>query len=238
MKTYYIHGMHCDGCVRKATRLIAGITGINLVQISLVTSKAMIEADRNVTFEEISDSLSETNYRLSTEAPPFSNAFKMWLKKYLALILAFSVIVLWTIIHQSITGWSVHYAMHDFMGGFFLLLGTLKVISWNKFAESYQGYDPLAMKLPAYAYIYPAIEVFLGVMYQFRIGNELIWNTITVLILGIATVGIIKVLRRKEVVKCACLGGLFSIPITWFTVFENVLMMGMAIYMQVFFGSI
>jgi hypothetical protein len=124
------------------------------------------------------------------------------------------------------------------MGGFFLLLGTLKVISWKKFAESYQGYDPLAMRVPIYAYIYPAIEVLLGIMYQFRFDNELLWNILTVLILGIATIGIIKVLRKKEVVKCACIGGLFSIPITWFTVFENVLMIGMAIYMQIFFGSI
>jgi hypothetical protein len=162
----------------------------------------------------------------------------MWFKKYLPLIIAFSVIILWTIIHQYVSGWSLHYAMHDFMGGFFLLLGTLKVISWKKFAESYQGYDPLAMRVPIYAYIYPAIEVLLGIMYQFRFDNELLWNILTVLILGIATIGIIKVLRKKEVVKCACIGGLFSIPITWFTVFENVLMIGMAIYMQIFFGSI
>ncbi len=238
MKKYYIHGMHCDGCVRKATRLISGIAQVNLVQISLITSKVVIGADRGVSFEEVSASLSETNYRLSMEAPPFSNAFKMWFKKYLALIIVFSAIVLWTIIHQSIIGWSVHFAMHDFMGGFFLLLGTLKVISWNKFAESYQGYDPLAIKFPAYAYIYPAIEVFLGIVYQFRIGNELIWNIATTLILGTATIGIIKVLRRKEVVKCACLGGYFSIPITWFTVFENLLMIGMAIYMQIVFSAI
>lgn len=212
--------------------------GINLVQISLVTSKAVLGMDREVPFEEISTSLQNTNYKLSREAPSFSYMFNMWLKKYLPLIVVFSLIVVWTFIRQYITGWDLHYAMHDFMGGFFILLGMLKVISWKKFAESYQGYDPLAMKVPAYAYLYPAIEVFLGIMYQFRLGSELFLNTLTVLILGIATIGIIKVLRRKEVVKCACLGGLFSIPVTWFTVFENVLMIGMAVYMQVFFGAI
>lgn len=230
--------MHCNGCVKKVTGLVFGISGVNSVKVNLVTSKMLLNADRDVTFEEVSKSLQTTKFILTTEPPSFRYVFKMWLKTYFPLIIIFSVIVLWTILHQSISGWSLHYAMHDFMGGFFILLGMLKVISWKKFAESYQGYDPLAMKVPLYAYIYPAVEVFLGVVYQFRLGDEFLWNILTVLILGIATVGVVKVLIRDEVVKCACLGGLFSIPITWFTVFENVLMIGMAIYMQIFFGSI
>ena len=238
MNTYYVFGMHCDGCVRRVRQLIAAIAGVNLVEISLVTSKVTISANRDVGFEEIATSLKDSGYDASRVPPAFTEVFKMFWKKYMPLIIAFSAVTFWMIIHQSLAGWSLHFAMHDFMGGFFILFGGLKVFNWRKFAESYQGYDLLAMKIPAYAYIYPAIEVFLGIAYQFRISPELILNIATVLVLGIATVGIVQVLKQNETVKCACLGGYFNIPITWFTVFENALMMAMAIYMQIAYGKI
>lgn len=238
MTTYYIHNLHCDGCAEKATRLLSAVPGVVSVQVSFVTFKAILEMNREVSLSELSQALSETRYEIRAEAPKFGQVFIRWFKKYRPLIVAFSSVVLWTILHQSIVGWSVHYAMHDFMGGFFLVFGSLKVLSWKKFAESYQGYDPLAMKLPVYAYIYPALEMLLGIVYQFRLGEEIIWNSLTVLILGIVTFGIVQVLRRHETIKCACLGGSFNIPITWFTVFENVLMIGMALYMQIIYGAI
>lgn len=230
--------MHCDGCVRKSTQLISSIPGVNSVQISLVTSKLILSADREISFDEISNALKDTNYKLTKEAPNFFSVFRRWFKKYLALIVVFSVIIIWTTVRQILFGLDLHFAMHDFMGGFFLILGGLKVFNWKKFAEGFQGYDPLAMKFPVYAYVYPALEVFLGVVYQFRLGEELLWNIMTVLILGISMFGIAQVLKRKEIVKCACLGGYFNIPITWFTVFENGLMIFMAIYMQLVFGAI
>lgn len=232
-KTYYVHGMHCDGCITSVTELLNSLAGVKVIEINLVTGKVVVSVGDDISFEQLKDSLKETNYSLTLEPSKTKYLFNVWFYKYRPLIFAFFSVVVWTLFRQYINGWSLHYAMHDFMGGFFLLFGFLKVISWKKFAESYQGYDPLAMKLPLYAYIYPAIEILLGVAYQFRLGYESILNTTTVLILGIATLGIAKVLKRKEVVKCACLGGLFSIPITWFTVFENLLMIAMATYMQV-----
>lgn len=230
--------MHCENCVIEVTKRMSGISGVNSVQVNLVTSEAILDTDKEISFEEISLSLQNTKYIATTKIPNFIDTFRKWFKKYLALILAFSAVILWTLINRLIFGWNLHFAMHDFMGGFFILFGTLKVLSWKKFAESYGGYDPLAMRSNLYAYLYPAIEVFLGVVYQFRLGTELYWNILTVTILGIATYGIIKVLRRNEIVKCACLGGSFNIPITWFTVFENGLMIFMAIYMQIVFGKI
>lgn len=126
--------------------------------------------------------------------------------------------------------------MHDFMGAFFLLFGALKVFSWKGFAKSYRRYDPVAKYSPLYAYLYPAVEVFLGVMYFFKLGEELFLNTLTILILGSATIGVLGVLKRGETVQCACVGSYFAVPISWFTVFENFLMIGMAIYMVAVWG--
>jgi copper chaperone CopZ len=230
--------MHCENCVIEVTKRIKNIPGINSVQINLATSEAILDTQRDILLEEISLSLQNTDYTATNKIPNFINTFRKWFKKYFALIVAFSAVVMWTLSNCLLFGWNFHFAMHDFMGGFFILFGTLKVLSWKKFAESYGQYDPLAMRSSVYAYLYPAIEVFLGVVYQFRLGTELYWNIFTVIILGIATYGIIKVLRRKEIVKCACLGGSFNIPITWFTVFENSLMIFMAVYMQIVFRNI
>lgn len=238
MKTYYVNGMTCNGCVRNVTKLVASISDVDSVSINLVTSKLVFTSNRDVSFEEVEASLAGTKFKLTTQPPSFVSVFRKWFKKFLPLVAVFTVIILWTLHRQIFSGWSLHHAMYDFMGSFFIIFGTFKVLNWKKFAESYQAYDPLAMRFPLYAYVYPAIEVFLGFVYQFHFGNELIWNIITVVIMSISGYGIITVLRRGEMVRCSCLGGYFNIPITWFTVFENALMIAMAIYMQLFFGHI
>lgn len=151
-------------------------------------------------------------------------------KTYIPLIIVFSSVVVWTLARRLLLGWNMDDAMHDFMGAFFLIFGMLKVISWKMFAENFQGYDPLAAKSKTYAYIYPAIEVLLGIAYQFHLPGSTFYNLVTIAILSCTTIGVLRALSQKHKIACACLGGYFNIPITWFTVFENVLMIAMAIW--------
>ena len=51
---------------------------------------------------------------------------------------------------------------------------------------------------------------------------------ITLLIMGIGSIGITKNLLSKNQVKCACLGTKIKIPLTKFTLIENIIMVIMA----------
>lgn len=120
--------------------------------------------------------------------------------------------------------------MLDFMAGFFLLFGGLKIISIKKFTRVYRTYDVVARRFGAWSYIYPFLEIGLGVLYLFRISLPFA-HVSAVILMGVGAVGIYHKLRTKKTTTCACLGGFFDVPLTWVTFAENVLMAGMAVYM-------
>jgi len=248
MTQFYIRGMHCDGCQRKLTRALSSLPGVASVSIDLDSGKTVAQTTAEIGMDVFAERVKQTgHYSLELQAPSFWTVAKRKLKTFRPLLIAFVIIGVWTVIHESIIGFTLHDTMHDIMAAFFLIFGGLKAANWKGFAESYRGYDPLAKKSRFYAYAYPAIELYLGVSYASRflaipfkevLFPEIIANIVTVVVLGIATIGILKVLREKQQVQCACLGGFFSIPITWVTVAENALMIAMAVFMQAVYGKI
>ena len=54
---------------------------------------------------------------------------------------------------------------------------------------------------------------------------------ITLIILGITTVGVAKSLLDKKSIQCACLGSVLNLPMTKATFIENSIMILMAILM-------
>jgi hypothetical protein len=68
----------------------------------------------------------------------------------------------------------------------------------------------------------------LGIMFLSRI-NIILSLALTIGILGITTIGVIKVLYNKENIQCACLGTAIKLPMTIATLIENGIMIVMAI---------
>ena len=122
------------------------------------------------------------------------------------------------------------FVMQVFMAGFFLVFGGLKVIKLKAFAEAYRIYDILAKRSIVYAYGYPFIEILLGLSYLFFY-DPVLTNVITIVVMSIGAIGVYIKLREKEEIPCACLGTVFSLPMTWVTLFEDVLMVVMAALM-------
>ena len=116
------------------------------------------------------------------------------------------------------------------MGYFFCVFGLFKLINLKNFAEAYMSYDVIAMKSKGYAYLYPFIEIGLGVSYFFPFGG-VYRDIFTFILMAIGTYGVWKVLRNKEQIPCACLGMVFHVPMTKVTLFENLFMAAMALYM-------
>jgi hypothetical protein len=97
-------------------------------------------------------------------------------------------------------------------------------------AEGYSTYDLLVLKWKGYGYIYPFIEITLGVLYFFYIGG-VYRDIFTFILMSIGTVGVWKALQNKDEIPCACLGMVFTVPMTKVTLFENLFMAVMALVM-------
>ena len=61
---------------------------------------------------------------------------------------------------------------------------------------------------------------------------QLNWALVlTLLILGLTTIGVVRVLLQKRQIQCACLGTALKLPMTEATFIENAVMIAMALFM-------
>lgn len=126
-------------------------------------------------------------------------------------------------------------AMQNFMGGFFLTFSFFKLLDVRGFADSYRMYDVVARKVPAYGYVYPFIELFLGAAYVTGF-QPFATNLATVAVMSISSIGVIQSLLEKRKIRCACLGTVFNLPMSTVTLIEDTTMIAMAVAM-LFVGS-
>ena len=126
--------------------------------------------------------------------------------------------------------WNTTNAMLDFMGLFYMVFSFFKLLDLKGFPDSFRMYDPLAKAIPAYAWVYPFIELALGVLFLMRLQLTLAL-VLTIILLGTTTVGVVKSLMDKKSIRCACLGTTLKLPMTEATFIENAIMIVMAIAM-------
>jgi len=150
-------------------------------------------------------------------------------KTYYPLILIFGYLVMGVGVMQiNADHLSAMQAMNHFMGGFFIVFSFFKLLDLKGFAEGYSTYDIVAKKFYSYGYIYPFIELALGLAYLSEIA-PVYNNAVTILVMSISSIGVIQSLLKKNKIQCACLGTVFKLPMTQVTLFEDLLMVGMAI---------
>lgn len=152
------------------------------------------------------------------------------LSDFIPLLAIISLISLATLAKYLFYGADLYGSMSDFMGFFFLVFGSFKLINWPGFVSAYRMYDLLAQKSTLYAYLYPLIEVALGIAYLTR-WQPLITYAITVVVMFVSSLGVINALRQKQKIVCACLGAVFKLPMTYVTLAEDLLMLFMALIM-------
>jgi hypothetical protein len=152
------------------------------------------------------------------------------IKDLLPLFCIFTAILLFTLIKQWYQGFSIMSSMLDFMAGFFIVFGLFKIINLNNFVHAYSMYDIVAQRWQWYAYLYPFIEIALGLCYLFRF-HLILANSITLVLMIIGSIGIMHALQKKESITCACLGAVFKLPMTYVSLAEDLIMGIMALIM-------
>lgn len=112
-----------------------------------------------------------------------------------------------------------------------VVLALLKLQNVEAFATMFLNYDLLAKRWVPYSYVYPFAEGLAGVL---MISGALTWLSVPIA-LFIGAVGAASVFKavyvdRREL-KCACVGGSSNVPLGFISLTENLMMVGMAVWM-------
>lgn len=197
--------------------------------------QAVIEMSKHISTADLQQAIGNTKYTI-TESPAahdthMSGETASWLATYKPLLLIFAFITGVAFItsyhHETFHGMQF---MNVFMAGFFLVFSFFKFLDLKGFANSYAMYDIIAKRIPVYGFIYPFLELGLGIGYLTQF-NPTITNSATIIIMGISSVGVIESVLNKKKIQCACLGAVFNLPMSTITIIEDLLMVGMAAMM-------
>lgn len=117
--------------------------------------------------------------------------------------------------------------MNNIMGTIFIIFGLLKLVNLPKFVEIFTKYDIISQKIPIYAYVYPFIEIFLGIAYLKKYKLKPV-NYITIFIMIISIISVLISISRGQNLRCGCLGSFLHIPLSYVTITENIVMILMS----------
>ncbi len=139
----------------------------------------------------------------------------------------------------ALAGWSIafgfgdgsaHGFMHGFMGIFLVVFALLKVFDLEGFKDGFAMYDLLARRVPAWGYVYPFVELALGLAYLAFLAPAVTY-ALTILVFAFGAVGVLLAVRKGLDMDCPCMGNILSVPLSTVTLTEDLAMVAMAALM-------
>ncbi len=244
---YRVTGMTCGGCVASVQRGLDTVPGVTAAEVQLESPQARITLDRDVDLATLQAAIGKYHIEPIDQPappkaaapapprpaapPPVMDVPEANVTTYRPLILIVSFIAGVTLLAQfPFATFSGMLWMRDFMAGFFIVFAFFKLLNLRGFADSYAMYDIVAARWHGWGYVYPFVELTLGLLYL--TGLFPFWtNVATIIVLGISSIGVIQSNLNKRKIKCACLGDVFNLPMSTVTIVEDVGMVAMAVAM-------
>ncbi|NDD58333.1 MAG: hypothetical protein EBZ47_03640 [Chlamydiae bacterium] len=118
--------------------------------------------------------------------------------------------------------------MDLFMGVLLCQFSMLKLFDIHGFAEGFSKYDLLAKRSKAYAYLYPWIELILGLLF-ISMAQAMFAYLFTLIVFSLGAIGVINALLKGLNLNCACLGTSLKVPLSTVTLLEDFFMIIMAL---------
>ena len=249
---YHITGMTCGGCAAKVKSVFLKHPDVLAAEVSHQKGAAWVQADRKPDRQKLDKLLSDAgDYHITgvddhTDGPETTTTEGAEAQKahtgpdqegaspletYKPLILIFLFVAGIAAIasfQDQVFSW--HQWMRYFMAGFFIVFSFFKFLDLKGFARSYAMYDLLAKQWKGYGYVYPFMELGLGILYITAI-HLTATHIATILIMGFSSIGVIRNMLSPNQVQCACLGTVFKLPLGNVTLVEDLLMVAMAAVM-------
>lgn len=185
-----------------------------------VTPQTFIDGDRISGFDGLHV------YFGNATKPTDSTTYKPVVALFMVAALMASIIS-WLLIGTIFSGRSVEWFISISM----VLLGLQKLQDLERFATMFINYDLLAQRWVRYGYLYPFVETGAGLL---MMAGVMTWISAPAA-LFVASIGAISVFKAvyidKRELKCACIGGESKVPLGFLSLTENLMMVGMAVWM-------
>lgn len=242
---YKVDGMTCGGCVNSVRKGLEAVPGVAKAEVQLQSPQVKLTTDRPVALGDLQAGIG--HYLIAPTEKPASAPASASLPEpttpaseplpdptvgtYRPLIMIIGFILLVTVLAQwPLTDFDGMLWMRHFMAGFFIVFAFFKLLNLRGFADSYAMYDIVAARWRPWGLLYPFVELGLGIAYLINLAP--FWtNVVTIVVLGVSSVGVIQSNLNKRKIKCACLGDIFNLPMSTVTIVEDVGMVAMAALM-------
>lgn len=230
--------LRCGACVESIRPLLDAAPGVARWSADVTSPEKVLTVEGDgVSPGRVDELLRQKGYRvleeLPTAPPPGLPPDAGPRQSYFPLLLILGYILGVTgLVEAASGGFDGMRAMNHFMAGFFLVFSFFKLLNLAAFADAYAGYDIVAARWRPYGFAYPFIELALGAAYLTGF-QPLATNAVTLVVMGVGTVGVVKSLLARRKIRCACLGAVFNLPMSYVTLTEDLLMVAMAAVMMV-----
>ncbi len=229
--SYKVIGMTCNGCVAKVKSELLKMSNVLSVEVQLTSPQATIRMDKHIATAALQQAIGDkyTITDIAGEMPMQTVESAPEQNSYYPIFLIFGYITGTSLLVEYSKGsFTWMSGMSTFMAGFFLLFSFFKLLNLKAFAVGYSTYDIIAKRVHAYGFIYPFIELALGMAYLTG-WHPLVTNLITIVVMGVSSIGVLQSLLRKTNFQCACLGTIIKLPLSKVTLFEDLLMVAMSV---------
>ena len=159
-------------------------------------------------------------------APKDATTYKPVIALFLvAALMAIGItwLTLQTVFAERTVEWFISISM--------VLLGLQKLQDVERFATMFLNYDLLAQRWIRYGYVYPFVETGAGLLMMVGV---MTWLSAPAALI-VASIGAISVFKAVYIDKreliCACVGGDSKVPLGFVSLTENLMMIGMAVWM-------
>lgn len=247
MKAIFDTDLNCGACVAKVTPFLDELAEVESWHVDTTTpskrltveladasqESMVVDAVRRSGFNatiatETTDASGPALVSLERPSPAVDDGFRLSRYKPLLLVVAYVLGGSLFLEAQSET-FEWMQVMRYFMGLFFLGFAFFKLLDVGNFADAFRGYDIVAKRSRAYAVFYPFLELGLGLAFLFGVW-PLASNVLTGVVMAVGLIGVVSVVRRGQVIQCACLGTAFDLPMSVVTIIENSVMLVMAVF--------
>jgi copper chaperone CopZ len=218
--------LRCGACVAAVKPLLDAEPAISRWDIDVESAdKDLTVSGNTIDRDKVNAALNKAGYEIvgdvesPTEAATQVADVKPATYYPLILLLAFLLLIV-GIVELRAGSFQAMRAMSHFMGAFFLAFAFFKLLDLRGFATTYRMYDVVAARVPIYGYLYPFIELALGISFV-AAWQPLITNIATLIVMSISIVGVIQTLVNKRKIRCACLGTVFNLPMSTVTLVED-----------------
>lgn len=211
---YRVQGMTCGKCASHIKDALS--SHVDHVEISLKSKQVRLSGGVHADITQLNILLSEAGgyafHELSgggSKATGVLGVLSAY--KHLWVVLGLVIAGTYYLHLRQPFGVSIDLVLMDFMGVFFIIFGFFKMLDLKGFKAAFGGYDIIASRVPIYGFVYPFIEIVLGIGYL-MVFMPAALNIAAVILMLLNLASFIPALGGHKTARRACIGSTFSLP--------------------------